>query len=49
VPPCEGAGEAASRAVEAALGTLPDEGRPLLEPGEDATGTGKGREDFVAS
>jgi len=41
---CEGTGEA-NRAVEAALGTgLPEE-RPLLEPGDDAIGTGRGRED----
>jgi len=41
---CEGTGEA-SRAVEVALGTgLPDK-RPLFEPGEDAIGTGRGRDD----
>jgi hypothetical protein len=45
---CEGTGEA-NRAVEAALGTgLPEE-RPLLEPGDDAIGTGRGREDEAPS
>lgn len=40
----EGTGEA-SRAIEAALGTDPAEARPLLEPGDDANGTGRGREE----
>ena len=47
---CEGTGEA-NRAVEAALGSgLPVE-RPLFEPaeaGEDAIGTGRGREEVDA-
>ena len=45
---CEGTGEA-NRAVEAALGRgLPEE-RPLLEPGDDDIGTGRGREDEAPS
>ena len=45
---CEGTGEA-NRAVEAALGTGLPEVRPLLEPGDDAIGTGRGREDEAPS
>jgi hypothetical protein len=45
---CEGTGEA-NRAVEAARGTgLPEE-RPLLEPGDDAIGIARGREDDAPS
>jgi hypothetical protein len=40
----EGTGEA-NRAVEVARGTELTCERPLAEPGEDATGTGKGREE----
>lgn len=41
---CEGTGEA-SRAVEAALGTGLPESRPLVDPGEEDMGTGRGRDD----
>lgn len=48
-PAWERLGEEANRAIEAALGALPDEARPLFEPGEDAKGTGKGPEEDMPS
>jgi hypothetical protein len=48
-PTCDGIGEAANRAVEAALGALLAEPLLLCEWGEDAIGTGRGREEDGAS
>jgi hypothetical protein len=41
-PACERIGDAANRAIEAALGALLGDARPLLGPGEVERGTGRG-------
>lgn len=41
-PACERIGDAANRAIEAALGALLGEARPLFRPGEEERGTGRG-------
>jgi hypothetical protein len=48
-PTCERAGEAVNRAIEAALVSLPDEARPLCEPGEEPSDTGTGPEEDATS